>query len=371
MSQPYGARATLIAGVSTRAIAESARRAGHDVTTIDAFGDLDQKALCPNISFRERGMSYSATAFVELARGLVYDAVVYGGGLENHPSVVAELARRRVLLGNTPQALEKVRDPQRLFPMLAGAGFAVPAIVAEGEQAPASMTWLCKPVRSGGGRGIRWWRGGRLPRHHILEEYVEGRPGSASFVADGERCVLLGVTRQLRGPRRFLYGGNLFPLDVSAETVEEIRSIAGALTRAFGLRGVNGFDFVLRGARPVVVEVNPRYCASMELIERATGCSIFALHVDACQGRLPTTLPPAPAGVWGKRIVYARGPFRVGDTSGWLARGWRDIPVSDQAFAKGQPICTVLASAAATAECKRRLVAEAEAVYAFRQPEPV
>ena len=64
------------------------------------------------------------------------------------------------------------------------------------------------------------------------------------------------------------------------------------------------------------------------LIERATGCSIFALHVDACEGRLPTTLPPAPSGVWGKRIVYARGPIRVGDTSGWLARGWRDLPVS-------------------------------------------
>jgi predicted ATP-grasp superfamily ATP-dependent carboligase len=371
MSQSPGVRPTLVVGVSTRAIAESARRAGYDVTTIDAFGDLDQKVLCPNVSLRERGMSYSATAFVELARELDYDDVVYGGGLENHPSVVAELARGRVLLGNAPDVLEKVRDPLHLFPILAGEGFAVPAIAGEGKQARSSMTWLCKPVRSGGGRGIRWWRGGRLPRHHILEEYVEGRAGSASFVADGKRCVLLGATRQLRGPRRFLYGGNLFPLDVPAETVEEIRSIAGALTRVFGLRGVNGFDFVLRGTRPVVVEVNPRYCASMELMERATGCSIFALHVDACHGRLPATPPPAPHGVWGKRIVYAPGDFRVGDTSAWLARGWRDVPVSDQAFAAGQPICTVLASAPATAECERRLVAEAEAVYASRQPEPV
>lgn len=361
----------MIVSVSTRAIAESARRAGYDVTTIDAFGDRDQKALCPNVSFRERGMSYSATAFVELARELVYDAVVYGGGLENHPSVVAELARGRALLGNAPDVLEKVRDPRRLFPILASEGFAVPAIAAEGKRAPSSMTWLCKPVRSGGGRGIRWWRGGRLPRHHILEEYVEGRPGSASFVADGERCVLLGATRQLRGPRRFLYGGNLFPLDVPAETVEEIRRIAGALTRIFGLRGVNGFDFVLRGDRPVVVEVNPRYCASMELIERATGCSIFAMHVEACQSRLAATPPPASSAVWGKRIVYAPGTFRVGDTSGWLARAWRDIPVSGQAFTAGQPICTVLASAPAVAECERRLVVEAEAVYACRQPEPV
>ncbi len=371
MSQRSGARPTLVVGVSTRAIAESARRAGHDVTTIDAFGDLDQKALCPNVSLRERGLSYSATAFLELARDLAYDAVVYAGGLENHPSVVAELARGRVLLGNAPDVLEKVRDPRCLFATLASDGFAVPAIVAEGTPAPSSTTWLCKPVRSGGGRGIRWWRGGRLPPHHILQEYVEGRPGSASFVADGTRSVLLGATRQLPGPRRFLYGGNLFPLDVPAATVEEIRSIAGVLTRAFGLRGVNGFDFVLRGARPVIVEVNPRYCASMELMERATGCSIFALHVEACQGRLPATPPAAPPGVWGKRIVYAPDALRVGDTSAWLARGWRDVPVSGQAFAAGQPICTALACAPTAAECERRLVAEAEAVYASRQPEPV
>ena len=32
----------LIAGISTRAAAESAARAGFEVTAIDAFGDLDQ-----------------------------------------------------------------------------------------------------------------------------------------------------------------------------------------------------------------------------------------------------------------------------------------------------------------------------------------
>jgi uncharacterized protein len=279
MSQPLHTRPTLVVGVSTRAIAESARRAGHNVVTIDAFGDRDQKALCPNVSFRECGLAYSAAAFLELARDLDYAALVYGGGLENHPSIVAELAAGRVLLGNAPGALAKVRDPRLLFGTLAGLGFAVPTIVDDGSPPRSGTTWLCKPLRSGGGRGIRQWRGGRVPRHHILEQYVEGRPGSASFVADGERSVLLGITHQLPGPRRFLYGGNILPLDVPAATAEEIGHIAGALTRAFGLRGVNGFDFVLRDARPVVLEVNPRYCASMELIERATGHSIFALHV--------------------------------------------------------------------------------------------
>lgn len=371
MSQPLHTRPTLIVGVSTRAIAESARRAGHDVVTIDAFGDRDQKALCPSVSFRECRLPYSAAAFLRLARDLDYAAVVYGGGLENHPSVVAELARGRVLLGNAPATLGKVRDPRLLFDTLARAGFVVPALVGDGRPPRPAGTWLCKPLRSGGGRGIRRWRGGRVPRHHILEEYVEGRPGSASFVADGERSVLLGITRHLQGPRGFLYGGNIFPLDVPAAATEELGYIAGALTQVFGLRGVNGFDFVLRDARPVVVEVNPRYCASMELIERATGSSVFMLHVDACEGRLPPAPPATPSGFWGKRIVYAPRAFHAGDTADWLARGWRDVPESGQVFAAGQPICTVLACAPTAADCERRLVAEAAAVYASRQPEPV
>jgi len=291
----------LIVGVSTRAIAESARHAGYDVVTIDYFGDLDQKALCPNLSLRERRLPYSARAFVTLARGLAYDAIVYGGGFENHPFAVEELAEGRALLGNPRSVLEEIRVPQRVFPFLARRGFVVPATAESPTEVLAPAAWLCKPIRSGGGRGIRVWRGGRLPRNHILQEYVDGCSGSASFVADGERSVLLGITRQLPGPRRFLYGGNIYPLEVPLTTREEIRQIAEALTRSFGLRGVNGFDFVLRDARPVVVEVNPRYCAS-------------PVDFRAPRGGLSRT-PPASAGAAGRLLgqadrLRASGPAR-------------------------------------------------------------
>src|SRR5207249_309518 len=57
--------------------------------------------------------------------------------------------------------------------------------------------------------------------------------------------------------------------------------LASVVTEAFGLVGVNGIDFVARGDVPYAVEVNPRYCASMELVERARGISIFELHARA------------------------------------------------------------------------------------------
>ena len=41
---------TLITGVSTRTIAESAVKSGHDIFTVDYLGDSDQKQLVENYS---------------------------------------------------------------------------------------------------------------------------------------------------------------------------------------------------------------------------------------------------------------------------------------------------------------------------------
>ena len=45
--------------------------------------------------------------------------------------------------------------------------------------------------------------------------------------------------------------------------------LARALVEEFDLVGVNGIDFVARDGLPYAIEVNPRWCASMELVERA------------------------------------------------------------------------------------------------------
>jgi predicted ATP-grasp superfamily ATP-dependent carboligase len=357
----------LLTGLTTRAIAESAVRAGCDVVTVDYFGDLDQKRLCPNVSLRELGLKYSAAAIAEAASRLDYDAVVYCGGLENHPRVVARLAAGATLLGNAPETLRRVRDPGRLFPFLAARGFAVPETRGRGAPLPSGGRWLVKPVRSGGGMGIRVFAGQPPAAGQVLQAYVEGVPGSVAFVADGARCVLLGWTEQLRGPRGFLYGGNVLPLDGPATALDEARGLAEALTAEFGLRGLNGFDFVLRAGRPVLVEVNPRYCASMELWDEAGAPPVFALHLAACRGELPGVVR-APDAVRGKLIVYAPRPVRVGQTAEWLARGIRDVPAPDATIAEGHPICTVLAREPTRAGCRARLEAEAGAVLAACAP---
>jgi uncharacterized protein len=358
----------LIAGLTARAIAESAVRAGCDVVTVDYFGDLDTKRLCPNVSLRDRGMGYSARALARVARELRYDAVAYCGSLENHPDVVAELAADKVLLGNQPKTLRRVRDPGTLFSLVAARGFAAPATITHGDghgHLPKKGRWLVKPAAGGGGQGIRVWRGEPLPSRHILQEYIPGLPASAVFVADGRRSAVLGWSEQRHAPAAFRFGGNVLPLQAPPATLEELRHLAQALTEEFGLVGLNGIDFVLRGSRPVILEINPRYSASMELVERATGIAIFGLHLAACRGQMPG--PGTASAAWdarahlgfhGKAIVYAPEPVSIADPTAWLERGVRDVPHPGEVIQTGHPICTVLASGPSRAICLARLRSE-------------
>src|SRR5262245_55257120 len=102
----------LIAGVSTRAAAYSAARAGFAVTAIDAFGDLDHHPSVNVLSIpRDLGEPFSARAVVRAAAAVDCDAIVYVANFENHPSAVEALAAGRALWGNPPEILRRVRDP--------------------------------------------------------------------------------------------------------------------------------------------------------------------------------------------------------------------------------------------------------------------
>jgi uncharacterized protein len=337
-------------------LAELGVRAGHDVVALDRFGDLDLQRLCPSVSvLRDLGGRGGMAALVDAAERIAAPSVIYGAGLENQPGLVARLASGRRLLGCSPETLERVRDPASLGASLRAAGLAYPSTFDAADaprRADRALRWLRKPVRGGGGRGVREWRGGELRGDVVVQERVSGLPCSAAAVADGCSATLLGVSEQLIGHRGFgargyAWCGNLVPprldevqrraLAVAAQT------ICAHLARAFGLYGLIGVDLVWDGERAWVVEVNPRPTGSLECVEAAHDVGVFAAHMEGCAGRLPPIAPAgAPRRAAGKAILFATRDVRVGDTRGWPPRGIRDVPHPRERIAAGHPICTLV-----------------------------
>ncbi|MDX2192113.1 MAG: ATP-grasp domain-containing protein [Gemmatimonadales bacterium] len=372
-----------VAAASARALAQAARRAGYRVAAVDAYGDLDLRQVVGDAYVRLR--PWDATAAVAaLANRAATRLVAYGTGLEHEPAAVRALAKERELLGNPPSVLAAAGDPLAIAAALAEAGVpgpmvraSAPAVSRAKVKAPGPA-WLLKPRASGGGRGITdWARGTRVGRTHYLQERLDGPSGSLVFLADGRRAMPLALSRQLVGDAAFgaagyRWCGNLLatadaPLfDEQERLLHGATRAADALTKAFGLVGVNGIDFIAQDGAARVVELNPRWTAAAELIERARELPLFELHVRACRGvLLPASRPPLDLPLtYGKAVVFALRSGVTAGTAAWLGdRRFADVPANGTPVAVGDPVCTVFAEADTAKACHDQLLALARLVH--------
>jgi predicted ATP-grasp superfamily ATP-dependent carboligase len=146
--------------------------------------------------------------------------------------------------------------------------------------------------------------------------------------------------------------------------IDRLNLLATTFTREFGLVGLNGIDYIFHNDQIYVLEVNPRYSASMELAEDAFGQSLFHWHVDGCRG-LP--LPDIPEyqhkEIFGKATVLAKKEGVLPDTTQWLEKGWHDVAYPGQPVFPRFPLCTVSARGRDPQDCYKKLVAEANELY--------
>jgi predicted ATP-grasp superfamily ATP-dependent carboligase len=381
----------LLLGVSVRALAASAARSRivaarypGGILAIDFFGDADLLRLpVEALSLpRDLGRSRTVLSLVRAALRLRWQALIYAGGIENRPALLARLQARGTVLGNDAATVRRLRDPEVFFPSLGRLGIRHPRTFVgreageplRGRRSPRGRTrYLWKGSRSGGGMRLGLARPGESrPRGRYLQELLPGPVGSVAFVADGTRAAILGVTEQISGWNElggsgFRYGGNIAgpPQALLPPGALPILSdAASAIARRFGLRGLNGLDFVVTRGVPHVLEVNPRYTASMELLEEISGVNLIDLHLEALAGGpLPDGLLVASPGrrqgppFLGKGILYAERTVRGVEPERLAALGCRDIPVAGETIRAGQPVCTVIAPGRSPDDCRRNLVA--------------
>ena len=360
-------RELVIVGASVRAAAFSAIRAGFRPYAIDQYADRDLAAVCPAVRVQRYPQD-----FVTALRDAPAAPWMYTGGLENYPGLVDRLAEIRPLWGNRGSVLRRVRDPFLLSGVVRQAGFQFPPIQRELSEHTAPVldqSCLKKPFRSSGGLRIQVVDGPQPAANgYYYQSYVRGWPWSAVFVAGSDSCHLLGVSRQIKGEfGEFTYQGSITSTTHDCPQSQTCFGLGALLASEFELRGLFNIDLIRNSQGWWLLEVNPRYSASIEVVERATGIKSLALHAAACdmppgEFNLPPTSPPLRS--VGKAIVYADGNGTVPPAFDRLVQEWHgasgwpgiaDLPRVGELVRKGQPICTVLADGPSDEEVERTL----------------
>ncbi len=295
-----------------------------------------------------------------------YEGVICGAGFEGRTGHIARLARGRRLWGNRPETVACVRDPARLLGLFRRLGIRHPAVRFTPPDRPSG--WLVKDPGGAGGAQVRRAQERRAGARCYYQRFEPGETCSVTFLANGQRALVLGFNRQWTSPARpgrpFLYGGAVGGVALPPVVEADLRERLDALVAATGLVGLNGLDFLCRGEEWLALELNPRPTATLDLYDADYPEGLFAFHLQACGGVLPAA--PAPRSAVRAHAVYYASTFgRVAESLEFPA--WcRDVPNPGVRFAPGEPVCTITAEAAnhdaALALIRRRLVQLASAV---------
>jgi predicted ATP-grasp superfamily ATP-dependent carboligase len=351
--------AVLIAAASGRALAASARRGGYAPLVADFFGDQDTIAVAEaHVRLPDglaRGMRCDGVldALESLATHQEPAGIVCGTGFEDRPEVLGNIARRWKLLGNPPAVVARAKDPLVLSKLCHDNGIAHPEISLSPPSDPTN--WLHKRKGGAGGRHIRAAvddadvGGGTF----YYQQRVDGTPISAFFLADGNRALVLGFSAQWSSPtprQLFRYGGAVQPASLDHAAAQAMADIVQKLVAGLSLVGLNSADFLVDDRGGIqFLEINPRPGATLDIFEPRDD-SMFAMHIEACEGILPSSAPRfeqarASAIVYAERDIAA---FPTLDWPNWAA----DRPVVGTSISSGDPLCTVFACAESAAKAQ-------------------
>lgn len=219
-----------------------------------------------------------------------------------------------------------------------------------------SFGWLSKLAGACGGNHILQPQTSGNRRGQYFQRQVKGQAGSLLFLANGRNIFPVGCNRPLpappEAPSAWVYSGASRLPGALASAPEGLYDAALALTRALGLKGLNGIDFVSNGKQwwLLELEIQQYPTATLELWDKAPMPSLFKLHCEACRGRLPASLPGlagslTSAVVYGAENAYAS---RSASSGRWCS----NLPAAGSVIEAGQPLCTVLAAG------ENRLVSE-------------
>lgn len=363
---------------SARPLVASAARAGFAALSLDLSADLDtcaHSARCVRV--HRKGDGFDGDDLIKALSTLAPAGlpVVLGAGLDDDPALMARIAARNPILGNAPQTLRVLKDPEAMAALCGHLDIPTPRFsVAAGSFGAAPV--LEKKIGGAGGGHIRRHppgHAGAPAAGHFLQEEVAGTIYSLLLIAGGGRSTIIGVARQWHAgeaDRPYRYGGSVGPVHLPEAHAAEIRDAAARLAAAAGLVGLVSLDVVAGEAGWHLVEVHPRPGVLLDIFDVDPLPPLMGLHIAACGGRMPDGLP-APSEIHASTVIYADRPLLVPQAR-WPEHT-ADRPAAGTAIAAGAPLC----SAHATGPTEEMAVARVEAIaeqvragFGLREAEP-
>ena len=365
-----GDNATLILiGASVRSLAFSCIRAGYQPWCIDLYADEDLAKNCPTTLITKS----FPDEISDLIKAAPKVPILYTGGLENHSALLHFLSAQRTILGITGRTLYNLRNIPGFYKLLKSKQINTPAIIISMKDLNNETSYLRKPKYRSGGLGIKPFDPSKQAMvddsDFYYQEFINGESRSAIFCFTESGFELLGLSIQSSGTQSlhandFLYSGNMGPVKPCNSELKELQTIGKIISSNYRPRGLLGLDYILNDSKVYPLEINPRYTASMEVLELALGQNFITKHLQAF-GIKPIYENPAPSEttVIGKAIYYAPHDVLIPKEAPWhsieanplLFSPFADIPKTGSAIHKGSPVITVFAKADSLTEVKVQL----------------
>ncbi len=362
----------IIAAITSRPYVKFAIEAGYEVITIDCFADGDTKRLASE-SYKisqEKGQ-LNSTQLLKIITSIDLDSVIgfcYGAGFEKAPSVLNDIRRYVLILGNAVAVIRQTKAPAHFFKLCADLEVTHPKVIFK--KPLITDGWLQKSIGGSGGDHIVSAADSKVIGPNVYyQQFLEGKSVSCLFLATEDEVKIVGFNEQWTNSvvgSPYLYGGAVSHADINLTAQKRFTEYVTKLTLALGLVGLNSCDAVCMGNDVAVLEINPRLSASADLYTFEP-YRLMAMHVAACQKRLNVnsgndhylkTEIQTHKNSQAHQVIYAKCDTLVSATNAWPA--WvSDEPAVEEYFVAGMPICTVLAEAATPAQAKQLVQARA------------
>ena len=386
-------KSVLVAGFNTRPLVYSLHRAGYDVYAVDFFGDLDlypyikdclilTKKIGANYDLVKNNYSeYFPTLILDLLdKYLDIKYLIIGSGLddaiEERVLILKKINQKKhqiLNLNNDLEAIQKSRNIKFIFNILKTLDYNVPRTVSFAEVRSKAneleYPFILKKRSGSGGTNVYKIqnrsdlsfhinlinREGFIPKDWLIQEYIEGNPVSCTTISNGVESEVISVNQQIIGdnkylnaPKEFMYCGNVVPANVFTEERKLIVDISLKLSHELGLKGINGFDFVLRNHYPYLIEINPRIPGSIRASEEAMNINLLNLHIKSFTDKgwefVKKTLKNAKIESFTTKMIY----FAPKEIDKNLLNKINDLEYvhdksePDKNICKSEPVCTIL-----------------------------